>query len=157
MQTARKGSSRNRLEKGTLLNHFVHIHQKAETLSEEQNVYCVKVVMAFIKSEISLSKLECPDLRNLSEENRHRHTDCRHMLNMEPFFYQKTVHVYEPNYKASAFPWYLTALLGLAKCLQLLYNSLMHGVCNSGSFTLSSCIKLLLMKSWPRKCSVHCQ
>lgn len=40
-------------------------HRKGKTLPEVQNVYRAKVVMTFMKTGVSLSKLDCPDLRNL--------------------------------------------------------------------------------------------
>jgi len=60
-------------------------HRKGETLPEEHNIYRAKVVMAFMKSGIPLSKLDCPDLRSLLEDNGYRLTDHRHMLDMVPF------------------------------------------------------------------------
>ena len=38
-----------------------------------------------MKSGIPLSKLECPDLRNLLEENWYRLTGPRHVLDQVPF------------------------------------------------------------------------
>ena len=64
--------------------HDGETHRKDETLPEEQNVYRVKVVIAFMKSGIPLPKLEYPDLRNLLEENGYRLTDRRHLLDMVP-------------------------------------------------------------------------
>ena len=60
-------------------------HRKGETLPEEHNVYCAKVVMAFIKSGIPLSKLDSPDLRCLLEDNGYRLNDHRHMPDIIPF------------------------------------------------------------------------
>ena len=68
-----------------LREHDNETHRKGETLPAEQNVYRAKVVMAFMRSGIPLSKLDCPDLRNLLEENGYRLTDSRHMLDMVPF------------------------------------------------------------------------
>ena len=65
--------------------HDCETHRKGETLPEEHNVYRAKVVMAFMKSGIPLSKLDSPDLRSLLEDNGYRLTDHRHMLDMVPF------------------------------------------------------------------------
>ena len=42
--------------------------RETQTLPEEQDVYHARVVMAFMKSGIPLSKLDCPELRGLLEE-----------------------------------------------------------------------------------------
>ena len=48
-------------------------------------MYRARVVMAFMKSEIPLAKLECPERQRMLEENGHRLTDKRHMLGLVPF------------------------------------------------------------------------
>ena len=48
-------------------------------------MYRARVVMAFMKSGIPLAKLECPELRSLLEENGHRLTDRRHLMDLVPF------------------------------------------------------------------------
>ena len=81
----KKKESRERDIAQALRAHDVETHRKGETLPEKHNVYRAKVVIAFMKSGIPLSKLECPDLRNLLEENGYRLTDPRHMLDLVPF------------------------------------------------------------------------
>ena len=68
-----------------LQKHDSETHRKGETLPDPHKVYRVKVVMAFMKSGIPMSKLNCPDLRQLLEENGYSLTDTRHMLDMVPF------------------------------------------------------------------------
>ncbi len=84
-ETLKKKESRERDIAEALRAHDAETHRKGETLPEEHNVYRAKVVMAFMRSGIPLSKLDCPDLRNLLEENGYRLTDHRHMLDMVPF------------------------------------------------------------------------
>ena len=62
-----------------------HDAERVRHCLRKHNVYRAKVVIAFMKSGISLSKLECPDLRNLLEENGYRLTDPRHMLDLVTF------------------------------------------------------------------------
>ena len=81
----KKKESRERDIAEALQAHDAVTHRKGETLPEKYNIYRAKFVIAFMKSEISLSKLECPDLRNLLEENGYRLTDPRHMLDLVPF------------------------------------------------------------------------
>ena len=81
----KKKESRERDIAEALRAHDAETHQKGETLPEKYNVYRAKFVIAFMKSGIPLSKLECPDLRNLLEENGYRLTDPRHMLDLVPF------------------------------------------------------------------------
>ena len=81
-----KKESRERDIAEALRAHDAETHRKGETLAEKHNVYRAKVVIAFMKSGIPLSKLECPDLRNLLEENGYRITDPRHMLDWSPSF-----------------------------------------------------------------------
>ena len=49
---------------------------KGQTLPEDQRVYRVKVMMAFLRAGIPISKLEF--LREILEENALRLTDTRH-------------------------------------------------------------------------------
>lgn len=58
-------------------------HLRGETLPEEQQVYRVKVVTAFLRAGIPLSKLD--SFREILEENAHRLTDRRHMFDLIPF------------------------------------------------------------------------
>ena len=55
---------------------------KGQTLPDEQRIYRVKVVMAFLQAGIPISKLEY--LRDILEENALRLTDTRHMLDLVP-------------------------------------------------------------------------
>ena len=59
------------------------MHPRGETLPEEQQIYCVKVVSSFLKAGIPLSKIE--SLRDLLEENAFRLTDRRNMHDYIPF------------------------------------------------------------------------
>ena len=52
-------------------------------LPDEQRIYRVKVVIAFLRAGIPISKLEY--LRHILEENALRLTDTRHMLDLVPF------------------------------------------------------------------------
>ena len=52
-----------------LEKHDAKTHRKGETLPEDQKVYRAKVVLAFMAAGIALSKLDCPPLRELLEEN----------------------------------------------------------------------------------------
>ena len=58
-------------------------HMKGETLPPEVQVYRVKVVSAFLRAAVPLSKLEC--FRDLLEENGHKLSDRRHMSDLIPF------------------------------------------------------------------------
>ena len=80
----KKKESRKRDIAEALRAHDAETHRKGETLPEKHNVYRAQVVIAFMKSGIPLSKLECPDLRNLLQ-NGYRLTDPRHMLDLVPF------------------------------------------------------------------------
>ena len=64
-------------------SHDVTVHSKGETLPEEHRVYRVRVVTAFLKAGVPLSKLIF--FRELLEEGAFRLTDTRHMLDMVPF------------------------------------------------------------------------
>ena len=58
-------------------------HMKGETLPPEEQVYRVKVVSAFLRAAVPLSKLEY--FRDLLEENGHKLSDRRHMSDLIPF------------------------------------------------------------------------
>ena len=60
---------------------------KGQTLPDEQRIYRVKVVMAFLRAGIPISKLEY--LRDILEENALRLTDTRHMLDLVPFILEE--------------------------------------------------------------------
>ena len=72
-----------------LEKHDSETHRKGETLPESQKVYRAKVVIALMEAGIPLSKLDCPGVRELLEENSFRLTDSRHMMDMIPFILQK--------------------------------------------------------------------
>ena len=72
-----------------LEKHDTETHRKGETLSEDQKVYRAKVVLAFMAAGIPLSKLDCPALRELLEENKFRLTHSRHMMDLVPFVLQE--------------------------------------------------------------------
>ena len=80
----KKKESRERDIAEALRAHDAETHQKVRHCLKN-TIYRAKVVIAFMKSGIPLSKLECPDLRNLLEENGYRLTDPRHMLNLVTF------------------------------------------------------------------------
>ena len=71
-----------------LEKHDAKTHRKGETLPEDQKVYRAKVVLAFMAAGIALSKLDCPPLRELLEENRFRLSHSRHMMDLVPFILQ---------------------------------------------------------------------
>ena len=52
-------------------------------MPEQQQVYRIKVVTAFLKAGVPLSKIE--SFRELLEENAYRLTDCRNMHDYVPF------------------------------------------------------------------------
>ena len=66
-----------------LSKHNEKEHLRGETLPEQQQVYRVKVVTAFLRAGIPLSKLD--SFRDLLEENAYRLTDRRHMFDLVPF------------------------------------------------------------------------
>ena len=72
-----------------LEKHDAETHRKGETLPEDQKVYRAKVVIAFMAAGIALSKLDCPALRELLEENRFRLSHSRHMIDLVPFILQE--------------------------------------------------------------------
>ena len=60
---------------------------KGQTLPNDQRAYRVKVMMAFLRAGIPISKLEY--LRDILEENALRLTDTRHMLDLVPFILEE--------------------------------------------------------------------
>jgi len=63
--------------------HDEETHPKGESLPDEQRVYRARVVMAFLRAGVPLSKLK--HFRELLEEGAYRLTDTRHMLDTVPF------------------------------------------------------------------------
>ncbi len=59
------------------------VHPKGESLSQEQRVYRVKVMTAFMKAGIPIKKLR--HFRGLLEKNALRLTDSSHMSELVPF------------------------------------------------------------------------
>ena len=59
------------------------LHPVGETLPQDQRVYRIKVVMAFLRAGVPLSKLT--SFRELLEENGFRLSDRRHMSDVIPF------------------------------------------------------------------------
>ena len=69
-------------------------HPVGETLPEDQRIYRVKVVKAFLRAAIPLNKID--NLRELLEDNGFRLTDRRHMSYTVPFiFTQEQAHIKE--------------------------------------------------------------
>lgn len=66
-----------------LVQHNDETHLRGETLPEQQQVYRIKVVTAFLKAGVPLSKIE--SFRELLEENAYRLTDRRNMYDYVPF------------------------------------------------------------------------
>ena len=66
-----------------LVQHDEETHLRGETLPEQQQVYRIKVVTAFLKAGVPLSKIE--SFRELLEENAYRLTDRRNMHDYVPF------------------------------------------------------------------------
>ena len=58
-------------------------HPKGETLTEEQRVYRVRVVTAFLKTGVPLNKLD--NFRDLLEDGGYRLTSSTHMRQLIPF------------------------------------------------------------------------
>ena len=71
----------------SLRKHNSMTHQKGETLPEDQQVYRVKVVYAFLKAGVPLGKIE--HFREPLEENAYRITDRRHMYDYIPFILRR--------------------------------------------------------------------
>ena len=87
-------SSKKRLEKkearerniaDSLTKYNTEVHPRGETLPQEQQVYRVKVVSAFMKAGVPLNKIE--SFRDLLEENALRLTDRRNMHDYIPFIH----------------------------------------------------------------------
>jgi len=72
-----------------LEKHDRDTHRKGEMLPEAQKVYRARVVLTLMQVGIPLSKLDCPGLRELLEENGFRLTDSRHMMDIIPFLLQE--------------------------------------------------------------------
>lgn len=66
-----------------LAKHNEEQHLRGETLPEQQQVYRVKVVTAFLRAGVPLSKLD--SFRDFLEENGFRLTDRRHVFDLIPF------------------------------------------------------------------------
>ena len=79
----KKKESRERDIAEALRAHDAETHQKVGHCLKN-TIYRAKVVIAFMKSGIPSSKLECPDLRNLLEYG-YRLTDPRHTLDLVSF------------------------------------------------------------------------
>ena len=67
----------------TLVRQNEETHLRGETLPEQQQVYCIKVVSCFLKGGVPLSKIDA--FRELLEENAYRLTDRRNMQDNVPF------------------------------------------------------------------------
>lgn len=92
VQSSKHESSKKRMEKKearerdiaeSLTKYNKEIHPRGETLPQEQQVYRVKVVSAFLKAGVPLNKIDC--FRDLLEENALRLTDRRNMHDYIPF------------------------------------------------------------------------
>lgn len=68
------------------------VHPRGETLPEQQQVYRIKVVTAFLKAGIPLNKMD--SFRDLLKENALRLTDRRNMHDYVPSFSKKKKVVY---------------------------------------------------------------
>ena len=62
--------------------HNNEVHPRGETLSIDQQVYCVKIVECFLTAAVPLNKLQ--HFRTLLEETGHRLTDRHHMSDLIP-------------------------------------------------------------------------
>ena len=56
-----------------LVQHNDSMHFRGETFPQEQQVYHIKVVTAFLKAGVPLNKIE--SFRDILEENAYRFTD----------------------------------------------------------------------------------
>ena len=72
-----KKEARERDIAESLTKYNKEIHPRGETLPQEQEVYRVKVVSAFLMAGVPLNKIDC--FRDLLEENALRLTDRRNM------------------------------------------------------------------------------
>ena len=66
-----------------LVQHNEETHLRGETLPQQQQVYRIKMVTAFLKAGVPLSKIE--SFRELLKENAYRLTDRRNMHDYVPF------------------------------------------------------------------------
>ena len=96
VQSVKHENSKKRLEKKearerdiaeSLTKYNTEVHPRGETLPQEQQVYRVKVVSAFLKAGIPLNKIGV--FRELLEENALRLTDRRNMHDYIPFIHQQ--------------------------------------------------------------------
>ena len=62
-------------------------HPVGETLPQDQRIYCVKFVTAFLRDAIPLNKLD--SLQDLLEENGFRLSDRRHTSDIVPFIFSQ--------------------------------------------------------------------
>ena len=92
VQSVKHENSKKRLEKkearerdiaDSLTKYNKQIHPRGETLPQQQQVYRVKVVSAFLKAGVPLNKIE--SFRDLLEENALHLTDHRNMYDYIPF------------------------------------------------------------------------
>ena len=74
-----------------LSNYNQQIHLIGETLPQATQVYCVKVVTAFLCAAVPLSKME--HFQELFEEGGYRLTDRRHMFDLIPFIQKQEVEI----------------------------------------------------------------
>ena len=65
------------------------VRTKGETLPENQHIYRVKVVKAFLRSGVPLNKIS--SFQELLEENALRLTDRQHMADLIPFILEQLV------------------------------------------------------------------
>ena len=70
-----------------LQQHHKDNHLEGESLPIGQQVYCVKVLTAFLCAAIPLGKVDC--FRQVLEENALRLTDRSHLANLVPFVHQE--------------------------------------------------------------------
>ena len=70
-----------------LQQHHKDNHLEGESLPIGQQVYCVKVLTAFLCAAIPLGKVDC--FRQVLEENALRLTDHSHLANLVPFVHQE--------------------------------------------------------------------
>ena len=92
IQSAKHEGSKKRLERkearerdiaDSLIKYNEEFHPRGETLPQQQQVYHVKVMSAFLKAGVPISKIE--SIKDLLEENALRLTDRRNMHDYIPF------------------------------------------------------------------------
>ena len=93
-----KKEARERDIAESLTKYNKEIHPRGETLPQEQQVYRVNVVSAFLKAGVPLNKIDC--FRDLLEENALRLTDRR---NMHHSYLVKKKAVFTPKLQAKRF------------------------------------------------------